>query len=317
MPINRIRYMLIVALLGLMAAVLLWPSPVDAQCGTQASSCKNCHEVQGQDPVNADGAWHVDHAFGDFCEWCHAGNVTATDKDAAHQGMIYPLDDVKTNCSTCHPDDYEALAAGYASVLGVTLTTGESASSSDAEALTQLPDEAASSAEQPAGPDQTETVVSSSAGASDAGVELIDLNDRYEEAVARRTPGQVNVGNVILGVMLVGLVGVSGVLIWRFEGLGDRWAELRGRLPKPAPPMGTAAVASEAYQTLLPLLEKASPATLASIARLLEEDPQRGGQMIEALARIDPRLVEIVRRLDERDLDLLMVLVRELKDRSQ
>jgi len=29
--------------------------PVQAQCGSQASSCKNCHEVQGQDPVNGDG----------------------------------------------------------------------------------------------------------------------------------------------------------------------------------------------------------------------------------------------------------------------
>ena len=29
--------------------------PVKAQCGSQASSCKNCHEVQGQDSVNSDG----------------------------------------------------------------------------------------------------------------------------------------------------------------------------------------------------------------------------------------------------------------------
>ena len=49
-------------------------SPASAQCGSQASSCKNCHEVQGQDPVNSDGTgWHQSHAFGDFCYICHIG----------------------------------------------------------------------------------------------------------------------------------------------------------------------------------------------------------------------------------------------------
>ncbi|MEW6404049.1 MAG: hypothetical protein AB1649_19820, partial [Chloroflexota bacterium] len=38
-------------------------SPARAQCGSQASSCKNCHEVQGEMPVNADGTgWHQSHA---------------------------------------------------------------------------------------------------------------------------------------------------------------------------------------------------------------------------------------------------------------
>ena len=69
-------------------------TPASAQCGSQASSCKNCHEVQGQDPVNSDGTeWHQSHAFGDFCYICHGGNQQATDKDAAHQGMEDPLSD--------------------------------------------------------------------------------------------------------------------------------------------------------------------------------------------------------------------------------
>ena len=50
------------------------------------------------------------HAFGDFCEFCHGGNVQATDEAAAHQGMVQPLDDVKTNCSSCHAADYQAKA---------------------------------------------------------------------------------------------------------------------------------------------------------------------------------------------------------------
>src|SRR5512137_2573760 len=94
-----------------------------AQCGSQASSCKNCHEVKGEDPVNAKGDWHVSHAFGDFCEFCHGGNVQAPEKDAAHEGLVEPLGDVKANCSSCHADDYQAKAEKYAAVLGVTVGT--------------------------------------------------------------------------------------------------------------------------------------------------------------------------------------------------
>ena len=60
-----------------LATLFLWSSTnnAQAQCGSQASSCKNCHEVQAQDPVNNDGTgWHQSHAFGDFCYLCHAGN---------------------------------------------------------------------------------------------------------------------------------------------------------------------------------------------------------------------------------------------------
>ena len=80
---------------------LLQPQPAKAQCGSQASSCKTCHEVQSQKPVNSDGTgWHQSHAFGDFCVFCHAGNEQATDKVAAHTGMVPPLSDVKSACQS-------------------------------------------------------------------------------------------------------------------------------------------------------------------------------------------------------------------------
>ncbi len=91
------------------------------QCGSQASSCKNCHEVKGEDPVNSKGDWHTAHAFGDFCEFCHGGNVQATDKAAAHEGLVQPLGDIKTNCSSCHAQDYQTKAEVYATALGVTV----------------------------------------------------------------------------------------------------------------------------------------------------------------------------------------------------
>ncbi|HTP11098.1 MAG TPA: hypothetical protein VMP08_22745, partial [Anaerolineae bacterium] len=114
-----------------------------AQCGSQSSSCKNCHEVKGEDPINAKGDWHVSHAFGDFCEFCHAGNVQATDKAAAHEGLVNPLGDVKANCSSCHADDYQTRAEKYATALGVTVgasnTQPPAASSGSSQPSSQPP----------------------------------------------------------------------------------------------------------------------------------------------------------------------------------
>ena len=107
---------------------LVTVQPVKAQCGSQASSCKNCHEVQAKDPVNNDGtSWHQSHAFGDFCYICHAGNNQATDKVAAHTGMVSPLADVKASCAQCHPNDLQARAQVYATKLGVQIGAGECA----------------------------------------------------------------------------------------------------------------------------------------------------------------------------------------------
>jgi hypothetical protein len=107
----------------LVIAGSLWlatAQPVGAQCGSQASSCKDCHETQGQKSVNTDGTgWHQSHAFGDFCYICHGGNTQSTDKDAAHLGMVPPLQDVKASCQQCHPKDLDARAKVYADELGV------------------------------------------------------------------------------------------------------------------------------------------------------------------------------------------------------
>lgn len=114
--------MIIAGILLTIAAIpwLATAQPVKAQCGSQASTCKDCHEVQGQTPVNADGTgWHQSHAFGDFCYICHAGNQQATDKDAAHVGMVSPLADTKASCQQCHPKDLDARAKVYTDILGV------------------------------------------------------------------------------------------------------------------------------------------------------------------------------------------------------
>ena len=48
-----------VAVAAVCAIALIAAQPAQAQCGSQASSCKNCHETQGKMPVNNDGTgWH-------------------------------------------------------------------------------------------------------------------------------------------------------------------------------------------------------------------------------------------------------------------
>ena len=87
-------------------AVVAWPRPASAQCGSSASSCKNCHEVQGQDAVNADGTgWHQSHAFGDFCYICHAGNNQSMDtalgkRKAARQPKFTKIQTTSGGAST-------------------------------------------------------------------------------------------------------------------------------------------------------------------------------------------------------------------------
>ena len=121
---NQKRITFIIVAIGVLLVTgsffLMTATPAAAQCGSQASSCKNCHETQAQDPVNNDGTtWHTQHAFGDFCYLCHAGNNQATDKVAAHTGMVAPLADINASCKSCHPDDTLAKAQVYATTLGV------------------------------------------------------------------------------------------------------------------------------------------------------------------------------------------------------
>jgi hypothetical protein len=176
-------------------------APVQAQCGTQASSCKTCHEVQAKDAVNTKGAWHTDHAFGDFCEFCHAGNVHATDQTAAHQGMVAWNADVKASCASCHASDYEQRAQGYASTLGVEINSAAAAA--------------------PAG--GVEAASSGTAACPPLGGEEIDYNLLYAQQVAR-PPLVSNWGNVILGLMIVGVGTVFVGTAWTWEGWGDKVA---------------------------------------------------------------------------------------------
>jgi hypothetical protein len=185
--------------------ILLPAQPVSAQCGSQASSCKNCHETQAKDPVNNDGtAWHTSHAFGDFCYLCHAGNNQATDKTAAHTGMVDPLKDVVAACKSCHATDYQAKAQIYATTLGMTI--GASASAP------------AKTAAQPAASTTPAAIVVPAAAPAAAvpAADMVDYSQRYNEIVLGQKP--VNVGNIIAIVLIAALVLGGGFLVARREG---------------------------------------------------------------------------------------------------
>jgi len=108
-PVIRLR-----AIFGIVSLVL-WCMPAisEGACGAAASSCKNCHEVKGEHRVNGKGNHHIQHAFGDFCAFCHSGNTAGTTKGEAHEGLVNPQENLEQSCASCHPDDYAERGKKY------------------------------------------------------------------------------------------------------------------------------------------------------------------------------------------------------------
>lgn len=213
-------FFLIFAGLAILVAVgifLSTPQAVSAQCGSQASSCKNCHEVQGEMPVNADGTgWHQSHAFGDFCYICHAGNNQATDKAAAHEGMVDPLSDVQAACQQCHVADLDARAQVYADTLGVSFGSGTAApASAEVDAAPVAVDSAASA--------------STSNSCNEVVVDdpnAIDYAANYDEIVLGKKP--INWGNnILLGMIGLLLVGGGGFVITREKFINVKFGDTK------------------------------------------------------------------------------------------
>jgi hypothetical protein len=188
-------------------------TPVRAQCGSQASSCKNCHEVQAEMPVNADGTgWHQSHAFGDFCYICHAGNNQATDKAAAHEGMVAPLSDAKASCQQCHVADLDARAKVYADALGVEVGSGSAAPAAAAPVSAESAPVAASSQS------CNEIVVDDP--------NAVDYAQNYDEIVLGKKP--TNWGNMILiGMIGLMVVGGGGFVVTREKLINVKFGDTR------------------------------------------------------------------------------------------
>jgi hypothetical protein len=274
-----------------------------AQCGSQASSCKNCHEVKGEDPVNAEGDWHVQHAFGDFCEFCHGGNVQAPEKDAAHQGLIAPLGDVKTNCSSCHAD-YQTLAAPYASALGMTIGASNGGP-------TQPPASDSGSTE------PAPTPAPDTQGGASAGDEIVDYVAQYPSSGV----AAITTGNLVVGVLLVATVLGGGAFIYGNEKrLGNFRLRISERRLKTTPIPAQSEVAvltsqlpdgfSPELAQLLPMLRSLDPYTLRAL-KIILSDRKRGEELLQSLSLVNLAVLDEMKRLDKRELSLLLALAAE------
>jgi hypothetical protein len=302
MPIRKVYSIIPIGLgLFLLASLIaLWPTPkVDAQCGSQASSCKNCHETQGKKPVNNDGTgWHQSHAFGDFCYICHAGNNQSMDEATAHTGMVPPLSDTKASCAGCHPDDLAARVKVYADILGVTPDTGGGGSGTitATQAVTTTAGAAttgnnSSSSTQPASPPGL--VVDDS--------QVIDYNLRY----AGVTP--VNWGNILLVVFIVVIALGGGTFIYFNERKLRGWAKPASVRKIAAQTLPQVEGFSPEVVALLPKIAQLNPVGLHALQRLLE-NPEDASAMLHSLSHMDPELVRRIRSLDRDSRALLFAL---------
>jgi hypothetical protein len=238
---------------------LLPAQSVSAQCGSQASSCKNCHETQGQDPVGNDlTTWHGQHAFGDFCYLCHGGNNQATEKTAAHTGMTKPLSDIVASCKSCHAKDYEARAQIYANTLGITIES--------------LKATLAATAVAPAGAPAVQAAAAAPASVSAVpAADMVDYSKRYDEVALGKKP--VNTSNVIAIILIAALVLGGGFFIARREG----WFKvsfqdtktIQGSYPTDVVDMvpGISKLTSAARKNLRQIIEK--PTTAAELFALV------------------------------------------------
>ena len=246
---------------------LMTATSVKAQCGSQASSCKNCHETQAQLPVNNDGKpWHTQHAFGDFCYLCHAGNNQATDKAAAHTGMVAPLSDINTSCKGCHPTDVTAKAQIYATILGQQIGTGSSPTATT----------------QPASSSPASTEVATAMAVPVPAADMVDYSQRYDEVALGKSP--VNVGNIILIAILAVVVLGGGFFILKREGL----INISFDDPKKVPV--TAKYPADVVD-LLPTISKMKPGSRKILHKILTK-PQAAAELltsIEKLTEMEPK----------------------------
>lgn len=305
------------------AMMIASAQPASAQCGTSASSCKNCHETQGKMPVANNGDWHKAHAFGDFCEFCHAGNVQATTPEAAHAGMVAPLGDVQTSCQGCHPNDYNQLAQTYASTLGVTLTAGGADGSANPPANNE------------SSGDDSGCPAGTSAVSAPLGGEKIDYNQLYFETTAA-PPLVSNWGNVILLLLILGTGAAFFVTAWSWENWGQKVAGWIDYNVAPIPQAVAAAAGrsdsglalSQALTAgntaqvqallaqkpelrgLLPRLMNLPPETLAALETILA-NPERGSDLLQAVSKVDAEVITMLRQLGAKDRNLLSALFKE------
>lgn len=279
---------LIFSVFGVVFVGSFWLTPpkvTEAACGASTSSCKTCHEVKGEDPVSKKGDWHIQHSFGDFCQACHSGAATETDKTKAHVGLVKPLEQPDQSCAACHPADSAARVVKY----GGTGTPTAPASGTNAPAT------ATPSAENGAvTPSAAATQVPPNANPN---FDLIDFN------VHDVAPWLAWVIGIINAFMLM----VLGVLIWRWKKGLWPWYFLKGR-PKN---VAFNALPIE-VQEVFNLLQNGDMSTVLSLQEILNRE--QGGQLLQAVSQLPETITTQLQALNENELKSLSSLSDAIKN---
>lgn len=290
------KYRIVALLAGGIALVagITWygvATRVEAACGASVSSCKTCHEIQGKLPVSKKGDWHSQHAFGDFCEFCHGGITKETTAEKAHQGMRKPLEDPQKSCGSCHAPDLATRVAKYG---------GSAPASGGAPAPAP-----AASTDNGNTNSGTPAPASSSAPATSGKQDLLDFN--------RRLPGEsepVNRGNQVLwGLNALAAVGLAGTY-WLYE-KKPKAAKARTAAQTPLAESLAGMLPAE-HAELVSLLARCDTSTLRALERVLQQEG--GSAFVRRLARMDLSLVGRLEHMSQDELFLVLSLARGQKN---
>ena len=288
---NR-RMILLALFFGFFGVVLVgsfWLTPpkvTEAACGASTSSCKTCHEVKGEDPVSQKGDWHTQHSFGDFCQACHLGVATETDKAKAHVGLVKPLAQPDESCASCHPSDSAARVVKY----GGTVTSAPTGNPTSGG----LPTIGTSPAE-------TETVTPSLAATqvppnANSNFDLIDFN------VNDMVPWLAWVIGIINAFVLL----ILGVLIWRWKKGLWPWYFLKGR-QKNVPFNTLPPEVQEVFAQLL----KGDMGTVLALQEILK--CEQGSQLLQAVSHLPEKVRAQLQTFNENELKSLSSLSDVMK----
>ncbi|SHI49719.1 cytochrome c3 family protein [Desulfosporosinus lacus] len=285
---------LIFGVFGIVLIGTFWvenPKVTEAACGASTTSCKTCHEVKGENPVSQKGDWHTQHAFADFCQACHLGAATETDKTKSHAGIVAnPLTQPDESCASCHPADTATRVVKYGGeVTGVPAGNPTSGTSSGATGTETNQTESGS-------------VTPSAAAAQippgmNTNFDVIDFN------VTDKIPWLGWLIGIINAVMLL----VLGGLIWRWKKGLWPWAFLAGRTKK-VPFNSLPLEVQEVFNQLL----EGDIKTVVSLEKILKSEC--GPQVLQAVSNLPDNVLFQLRTLGEKDLKSVSSLSDLLKN---
>jgi hypothetical protein len=294
--VKGIKRFIITLTFGIVGIVLIGycalatPKEVEAACGASTSSCKTCHEVQGADPVSKKGDWHTQHAFGDFCQACHLGVATETDKTKAHTGIVAkPLGQPDQSCASCHPADTAARVAKY----GGTATTANPAGGTSSPSSSSAAGTASSAGTGSITPSPAANQVPPS---SNPNFDLIDFNSN----------GKLSwLTWAIIVADILALMAIA-VLLWKWRTGLWPWANLKGK--RKNVPFNS--LPTEAQDVVTKLLA-GDMQTVLALQKILEG--QQGSQLLEALNQLPIELVLQLQRMNEDELRSLSLSIKNGK----